>query len=61
MTSVFLAENTQDGGTIESEEDFCAAVATLFVGAHTSTATFGVQYNRSFTFLTGAVDTVSPN
>jgi len=33
MTSVFLAENTQDGGTIESEEDFCAAVATLFVGA----------------------------
>ncbi len=34
MTSIFLAENMQDDGTVVDEDDFCGAAATLFGGAH---------------------------
>ena len=32
MTSIFLSENTMDDGTVEDEDDFCAAAATFFTG-----------------------------
>ena len=32
MTSIFLAENTQDDGSVLGEADFCGAAATLFNG-----------------------------
>ena len=56
MTSVFLAENTQNDGTIEDEEVFCASMATLFIGTYPSSYLLGT---RADFCLAGAVDTVS--
>lgn len=33
MVSIFLAENTQEDGSVLDEADFCAATAMLFTGA----------------------------
>lgn len=37
MTSIFLAENTQDDGSITDEDNFCAAAATFFTGTYNCT------------------------
>ncbi|KLO10806.1 cytochrome P450 [Schizopora paradoxa] len=39
MTSIFLAENTQNDGSVLGEPEFCAAAATLFNGGVDTTAT----------------------
>jgi len=39
MTSIFLSENTRDDGSIENEEIFSAAAATLYMGGVDTTST----------------------
>lgn len=35
MTSILLAENTREDGSIKDEDEFGAAAATLFIGEFT--------------------------
>jgi len=39
MTTIFLAENTREDGSVTDEADFCAATAMLFLGAVDTSAT----------------------